>query len=85
MSTQSPIKVNERTKDRIRYLAALTDSTQADIVDRAVTEYAARHADAVAVGIEKARSVLADGDVAIAAHLLGASAESVGRVAGAAR
>ena len=48
MSTQVPIKVNERTKDRIRYLAALTDATQAEIVNRAVSEYATRHADASA-------------------------------------
>jgi len=31
---QAPIKVNEETKERIRYLAALVDTTQADVVDR---------------------------------------------------
>lgn len=70
MSTQSPIKVNEQTKERIRYLAALTDTTQADVVDRAVQEFAVRHADLVEKGIDRARSVLAGGDAAIAAHLL---------------
>ena len=70
MSTQSPIKVNEQTKERIRYLAALTDTTQADVVDRAVQEFAVRHADLVQGGIDRARSVLAGGDAAIAAHLL---------------
>lgn len=70
MSTQSPIKVNEQTKERIRYLAALTATTQADVVDRAVQEFAVRHADLVEKGIDRARSVLAGGDAAIAAHLL---------------
>ncbi len=80
MSTQAPIKVNERTKDRVRYLAALTDVTQAEIVDRAVAEYATRHADDIAKGIDRAREVLAGGDVAVAAHLLGESPDAVARV-----
>ena len=82
MSTQAPIKVNEVTKKRIRYLAALTDATQAEIVDRAINEYATRHADVIAKGIDRAREVLAGGDVAIAAHLLGESPDAVARVAG---
>lgn len=55
--SQAPIKVNEQTKVRIRYLAALTDATQAEIVDRAVSEYAERHADEIAAGMERARAV----------------------------
>lgn len=82
MSSQAPIKVNVQTKDRIRYLAALTDATQADIVDRAVTEYATRHADVIAKGLDRAREVLTGGDVAIAAQLLGESPDAVARVAG---
>lgn len=81
MVSQAPIKVSGQTKERIRYLAALTDVTQAEVVDRAVEEYAARHADAIAAGIERARMVLAGGDVAIASHLLGVPAEDVQRVA----
>ena len=64
-ANQSPIKVSSETKERIRYLAALTDTTQAQIVDRAVEEYAVRHADDVAKGIEHARLILAGGDRAI--------------------
>jgi len=85
MAPQAPIKVDEQTKDRIRYLAALTDATQADIVDRAVSEYAIRHAEDIAKGIERAREVLSGGDAAIAAHLLGESTQPVKRVAGRAR
>jgi predicted transcriptional regulator len=82
MASQAPIKVSGQTKERIRYLAALADVTQAEIVDRAVEEYAARHADAIAEGIERARRVLAGGDAAIASHLLGVPAEDVQRIAG---
>jgi hypothetical protein len=80
--SQAPIKVDEGTKERIRYLAALIDTTQADVVDRAVREYAVRHADLVEKGIDRARSVLASGDAAIAAHLLDVPADAVERVAG---
>jgi predicted transcriptional regulator len=79
---QAPIKVNEETKERIRYLAALTDATQAEIVDRAVSEYAARHAEEIAAGMERARAVLSSGDAAIAAYLLDEPVEAVERIAG---
>jgi len=79
---QAPIKVNKQTKERIRYVAALTDATQAEIVDRAVSEYAVRHADEIAAGMERARAVLASGDAAIAAYLLDESVEAVEGVAG---
>jgi hypothetical protein len=79
--SQSPIKVNERTKERIRYPAALTDATQAEIVDHPVSGYAARHADEIAAGMECARAVLAWGDAAIA-YLFGESIEAIERVAG---
>ncbi len=79
---QSPIKVSPQTKERIRYLAALTDTTQSQLVDRAIEEYTARHADLIDKGIDAARSVLAIGDVAIAAHLLDVPDEAVRRIAG---
>ena len=80
--SQAPIKVDEGTKERIRYLAALIDTTQADVVDRAIREYAVRHADLIEKGIDRARSVLASGDAAIAARLLDVPPDAVGRVAG---
>ncbi len=82
MSTQAPVKVSQHTKDRIKYLAALTDTTQADIVDRAVTEFAARHTEDIAAGISRARDILAGGDAAIAAAFLGESPEAIARIAG---
>jgi hypothetical protein len=80
--SQSPIKVNEATKEQIRILAAIIDTTQADVVDRAVREYVVRHADLVEEGIDRARSVLAGGDAAIAAHLLDVPVDAVRRVDG---
>ncbi len=82
MSSQAPIKVGEETKERIRYLAALIDTTQTEVVDRAIREYAVRHADLVEKGIDRARLVLAGGDAAIAAHLLDVPLRAVQSVAG---
>jgi predicted transcriptional regulator len=81
-TTQAPIKVNEQTKERIRYLAAFLDTTQADVVDQAVQEYTIRHADVIEKGIANARSALAGGDSAIGAMLLDEPAEAVERVSG---
>jgi predicted DNA-binding protein len=81
-TTQAPIKVNEQTKERIRYLAALIGTTQADVVDRAICEFIVRHADVIEKGISNARAALAGGDSAIAALLLHEPVESVQRVSG---
>jgi predicted transcriptional regulator len=79
---QSPIKVSAATKERVRYLAALSDATQAEIVDRAVEEYAARHVEEIKQGIQRARFVLTGGDAEIAAYLLDLPVEDVKRVTG---
>lgn len=81
---QAPIiKVNTQTKERIRLLAAMTDLTHGEVVDRAVTEYVARHPDVIAKGIAHARIVLESGDdVALAAYVLDEPIEAIRRVAG---
>lgn len=63
-------------------MAALIDTSQAEVVDLAVQEYAARHADLIEKGIDRARSVLAAGDAAVAAHLLNVALDAVERVSG---
>jgi hypothetical protein len=68
--------------DHIRYLAALTDATQAEVVDRVVAEFAPRDADDVRKGTDRAAEAVSAGDAAIAALLLGALAEAVERVSG---
>jgi hypothetical protein len=82
MASQAPIKVNEATKEKIRYLAAFCDLSQAGLVEKAVNEFAARHAEELRAGIERARTALAGGDADVAAYLLGEPAEAVRRVAG---
>ena len=81
MAKQAPIKVNEDTHARIRYLATLTNLTQGDVVDLAVQEFAVRHPDMIEKGLDHARSVLAGGPSAIAAQLLDVPLESIQRVA----
>lgn len=58
------------------------DVTRDEIVDGSIAEDATRHADDIATGIDSARGAAADGDVAVAAHLLGESPDSVARVSG---
>lgn len=75
--SQARIKVNQQAKERIRILAAPTDATQTEIVDREVREYAARPANEVAAGMERARAALASGDAVIAAYLLDEPVEAI--------
>jgi predicted ribosome-associated RNA-binding protein Tma20 len=79
---QVPIKVNVEKKMPIRYVAALVDTTQAEVVDRAVQEFAVRPADLIEQGIDQARSVLACGDAVVAAHLIGRPVDDVQIVSG---
>jgi hypothetical protein len=80
--TQAALKVRLETKAKIRYLAALEDASQAEIVERAVAEYAVRHASEIASGIARARRVLAGGSASTAAYLLDVPEVDLARVAG---
>jgi hypothetical protein len=84
MATQAPIKVNEATKEKIRYLAAFCDLSQAGLVEKAVDEFAARHAEELRAAIDRARTALSGGDAEVAAYLLDEHPDAVRRVAGAA-
>jgi hypothetical protein len=80
---QAPVKVNPDTHARIRYLAALTNLTQGEVVERAVMEFAVRHPDLIEKGLDEARSVLNVHDNAsLASYLLDMPEERVKRVAG---
>ena len=59
MADQAAVKVRPSTKERLRYLAALQGKSQADILEAAVNDYATRHAQDLAAGLERARTVLA--------------------------
>lgn len=81
-TSAAPIRVSGTTKERIRFAAAMLDCNQAQIVDVAVEEFVARHADRLEQGIDRARAALRGGDLAAAAHLMGESLDDVARVSG---
>jgi hypothetical protein len=56
MATQAPVKVSEATREKIRYAAALSEMTQTRLVEAAVDEYLARHAEELDQGIARARA-----------------------------
>jgi len=78
----SPIKVNAETKEQIRVGAALLKCSQAELVGRAVSEYAARHVDELRAGIAGASAALALGDDAAIAYLAGSNVDTLERVTG---
>jgi hypothetical protein len=81
-TARSPIKVYETTKERIRHAALLNDCTQAELVDRAVSEYVERHGDDFAKRLELARHALLGGSAATIAHAVGASRTDIERIGG---
>lgn len=78
----SPIKVNAETKEQIRVGAALLKCSQAELVGRAVSEYAARHAGELRAGIAGASAALALGNDAAIAYLAGSDVDTLARVTG---
>jgi hypothetical protein len=68
--------------NHIRYLAALTDATQAELVDRVGSEFAPRDADDIRKGMDRAAEAMTAGDAAIAALVRGDLTEAVERVSG---
>ena len=80
--TASPIKVSADTKEQVRIAAALLKCSQADLVGRAVSEYTARHSDALRAGIADAGAALALGDDAAIAYLADSDVDTLERVTG---
>ena len=81
-TAQSPIKVYESTKERVRHAALLCGCNQAELVDRAVSEYVERHRDEFSSRMDRAREALLGGKAAALAHTLGVSETDVERVGG---
>lgn len=82
-TSDAPVKVSDRTKERVRYAAVLSGRSQGDVLDAAVDEYITRHAEDFAVGLKRARAALFDGETAAVAYLLDEDEEAVRRVSGA--
>ena len=71
--SDSPVKVSEETKERIRIAAAVSGRSQVDILDAAVNEYITRHAEDFATGLKKASATLFEGKEAEVAYLISMS------------
>jgi hypothetical protein len=80
--SQSPIKVHESTKEKVRYAASMTGLKQAEIVERAVDEYVERHRADFAARIERARQALLGGEAATLAYMSGLIEEDIARLGG---
>jgi predicted nucleotidyltransferase len=83
MRAQSPIKVHESTKEKVRYAALMAGLKQAELVERAVDEYVERHREQFAQRMERAHEALLGGKTSTLADSLDlrpADVERVGRV-----
>ena len=79
---QSPIKVHESTKEKVRYAASMTGLQQSEIVEQAVDEYVERHREEFAARIERARLALLGGKASAIAYASGLTVEDVERLGG---
>ena len=79
---QSPIKVHESTKEKVRYAASMTGLQQSEIVERAVDEYVERHREEFAARMERARQALLGGEAATLAYAAGVTVEDIARIGG---
>lgn len=79
---QSPIKVHESTKEKVRYAALMAGLKQAELVEQAVDEYVQRHRKEFTRRMERAHEALLGGKASALAYSLGVSEEDVARVGG---
>jgi hypothetical protein len=79
---QSPIKVHEATKEKVRYAALMSGLKQAELVERAVDEYVDRHRDQFAQRMERAQQALLGGKASTLAYSLGIEEADVQRLGG---
>lgn len=82
LRAQSPIKVHEATKEKVRYAALMAGLKQAELVERAVDEYVERHREDFAHRMERAQEALLGGKTSTLAYSLGVGEADVQRVGG---
>jgi hypothetical protein len=82
MRAQSPIKVHEATKDKVRYAALMAGLKQAELVERAIDEYVERHRELFAQRMKRAQEALLGGKAYTLAYSLGVGEADVERVGG---
>jgi hypothetical protein len=79
---QSPIKVHESTKEKVRYAAMMAGLQQAELVERAVDEYVQRHREEFAHRMERAREALLGGKASTLAYTLDVTEDDIARLGG---
>lgn len=79
---QSPIKVQESTKEKVRYAALMSGLQQAELVERAVDEYVERHRAEFGHRMERAREALLGGKASALAYASRVTTDDVARVGG---
>jgi hypothetical protein len=82
LRAQSPIKIHEATKEKVRYAALMAGLKQAELVERAVDEYVERHREDFAQRMERAREALLGSNTSALAYSLGVGEADVQRVGG---
>jgi hypothetical protein len=82
MRAQSPIKVHEATKEKVRYAALMAGLKQVELVERAVDEYVEHHREQFAQRMERAQQALLGGKTSTLAYSVGVSETDVKRVGG---
>jgi hypothetical protein len=81
-TSQTPMKVYERTRSQARYAAALKETTQAEIVEMAMNEYIERHVEEFALGLKQAREALFIGANSALAYVMNEDADEIRDVVG---
>ena len=79
---QSPIKVHEATKEKVRYAALMAGIKQSELVERAVDEYVERHREEFGRRMDRAREALLGGKASALAYATGVTEEDIDRVGG---
>ena len=82
MRAQSPIKVHEATKQKVRYAALMVGLKQAEVVEQAIDEYVERHREEFTRRMEQAREALLGGKESTLAYTLNVDEADVQRVGG---
>ncbi len=79
---QSPIKVHESTKAKVRYAALMAGLKQSELVEGAIDEYVERHREEFQRRMERAHEALLGGTASTFAYASGVSEDDVARVGG---
>lgn len=82
MRAQSPIKVHEATKEKIRYAALMAGLKQAELVECAVDEYVERHREQLALRMERVQEALLGGKTSTLAYSQGVSEADIEHLGG---